>query len=80
MFANCRSQFLLDRLGRCIKLVVSTDSTSCEQFEHLYYYTRKTHENNSYHSGERLNQNGEKATSQIGDNESLYLHDMKNVF
>ena len=29
MFANGRSQFLLDRIGRCIKLFVSTDSTSC---------------------------------------------------
>ena len=30
--ANCRSQFLLDRLGRCIKLFVSTESTSCHRF------------------------------------------------
>ena len=29
LFANCRSQCLLDRLGRCIKLFVSTDSRSC---------------------------------------------------
>ena len=26
MLANCRSQFLLDRLGRCLNLLVSTDS------------------------------------------------------
>ena len=32
VFANCRSQFLLDRLGRCLKLFVSTDSTSCHEF------------------------------------------------
>ena len=32
MLANCRLQFLLDRLGRCLKLFVSTDSTSCHQF------------------------------------------------
>ena len=31
MLANCRSQFLLDRLGRCLKLFVSTDSTSCHE-------------------------------------------------
>ena len=31
-FANCKSQFLLDRLGRCITLFVSTDSTSCHEF------------------------------------------------
>ena len=30
--ANCRLQFLLDRLGRCLKLFVSTDSTSCHEF------------------------------------------------
>ena len=32
VFANCRSQFLLDRLGRCILLFVSSDSTSCHEF------------------------------------------------
>ena len=32
MFANGRSQFLLDRLGRCLKLFVLTDSTSCHEF------------------------------------------------
>ena len=32
VLANCRSQFLLDRLGRCLKLFVSTDSTSCHEF------------------------------------------------
>ena len=32
LFANCRSQFLLDRLGRCIKLIVSSESISCHEF------------------------------------------------
>ena len=31
-FADCRSQFLLDRLGRCLKLIVSSGSTSCHEF------------------------------------------------
>ena len=30
--ANCRSQFLLDRLGRSLKLFVSSESTSCHKF------------------------------------------------
>ena len=29
LLANCRSQFLLDRLGRCLKEFVSTDSQAC---------------------------------------------------
>ena len=32
LFANCRSQFLLDRLGGCLKLFVSTESTSPYEF------------------------------------------------
>ena len=32
MLAKCRSQFLLDRLRRCLKLFVSTDSTSRHEF------------------------------------------------
>ena len=32
LFANCRSQFLLDRLGRCLKLFISTDGTSSHEF------------------------------------------------
>ena len=32
MLPNCRSQFLLDRRGRCFKLFVSTESTSCHEF------------------------------------------------
>ena len=31
-FPDCRSQFLLDRLGRCLKLIVSSGSTSCHEF------------------------------------------------
>ena len=43
MFANCRSQFLLDRLGRC--LYVSSDSTSCHEFASQFcpaFFVRKT--------------------------------------
>ena len=32
VLANGSSQFLLDRMGRCFKLFVSTDSTSCYEF------------------------------------------------
>ena len=32
LLANCRSQFLLDRFGRCLKLFVSNDSPSCHEF------------------------------------------------
>ena len=46
MLANCRSQFLLDRLGRCLKLFVSTDSISCHEFASQFglaiFYKRKT--------------------------------------
>ena len=35
VLANCRSQLLLDRLGRCLNLFVSTDSTSCQKFARL---------------------------------------------
>ena len=51
LFANCRSQLLLDHLGRCLKLVVgpSTDSTSCHEFASQFglaiFYTRKTPKN-----------------------------------
>ena len=31
-FADCKSQFLLDRLGRCLKLIVSSGSASCHEF------------------------------------------------
>ncbi len=34
--ANCRSEFLLDRLGRYRKLFVSTESTSCLEFISLF--------------------------------------------
>ena len=44
--ANCRSRFWLDRLGRCLKLFVSTDSTSCHKFASQFglaiFYSRKT--------------------------------------
>ena len=32
VFANSRSQFLLDRLGKCLQLFVSSDSISCNEF------------------------------------------------
>ena len=32
MFVHCRSQFLIDRLGRCLKLIVSSESISCHEF------------------------------------------------
>ena len=46
VFANCRSQFFLDRLERCLKLFVSSDSTSCHEFASLFglaiFYAQKT--------------------------------------
>ena len=36
MLASCRSQFLLDRLGKCLKLFVSTVGTSCHKFASQY--------------------------------------------
>ena len=104
LLANSRSQFLLDCLGRCLKLFISTDSTSSHEFASqfglaIFLYAKNTQKlsrrpspvqvfvecaghgrsiasdnmssNNSDHSGERLSQNG--------DNESLYLQDLKNV-
>ena len=45
MLANSRSQFLLDRPGRCLKLFVLTESTSCHELASLFgqaiFYTRK---------------------------------------
>ena len=45
--ANCRSQFLLDHLGRCLKLFVSCESTSCHKFSSQFGLatldTPKTH-------------------------------------
>ncbi len=35
-FADCRSQFLLDRLGRCLKLIVSYRGTSSHEFASLF--------------------------------------------
>ena len=47
VLANSRSQFLLDRLGRCLKLFVSTETISCHEFASQFglanLYTRKTH-------------------------------------
>ena len=45
VLANCGSQLLLDRLGICLKLIVSTDITSshevASQFGLAFFYTRK---------------------------------------
>ena len=45
--ANCRSQFLLDRLGRCLKLFVSSESTFSHKFASQFglaiFYTREKH-------------------------------------
>ena len=45
--ANCRLPFLLDRLGRCIKLFVWSESTTCHMFASQFglaiFYMRKTH-------------------------------------
>ena len=44
-FADCKSQFLLDRLGRCLKLIVSYRGTSSHEFASQFglefFYTRK---------------------------------------
>ena len=44
MFANCRSQFLLDRLGKCLKLFVSTDTPefALQLGLAIFLYMRKT--------------------------------------
>ena len=48
LFENCRSQFLLDRLGSCFKLFVSTDSTSSNELASQFglaivLYAKNTH-------------------------------------
>ena len=117
---------MLDRLGICLKLFVSTDSTSSHEFASqfglaMFLYAKNTqnvlkpchlHEclfqltsdrprkgaatasrlvasdtpnsdnlngDNCGHSGDRLNQNGEKATSKNGDNDSLQIHGLNNL-
>ena len=45
-FADCRSQFLLDRLGRCLKLTVSYRGTSSHEFASqfgLAFFIREKH-------------------------------------
>ena len=49
LMSVCRcsqTAFLLDRLGRCLKLFVSTDSTCCHEFASQFglaiFYTQKT--------------------------------------
>ena len=47
VLANSRSQFLLDRLGRCLKLFVSTESISCHEFASQFglpiFFVREKH-------------------------------------
>ena len=46
MLANCRSQYLLDGLGRYLKLFVSTDIISCHEFAsqfRLDFFIREKH-------------------------------------
>ena len=126
LFANCGSQLLLDRLGRCIKLFVSSECTSSHEFVSQFglaicFYAKNTQNalkpcrlreclfkwtsdrqrkgavtsprlvasdipnsdnlkgDNCGYSGDRLSQNGEKATSQNGDNDGLYIHGLNNL-
>ena len=114
------------RLGRCLKLFVSTDSPSCHAFVSqiglaIFLYAKSTQTlaetvsprkclfqwtsdrprkgavtasrlvasntsnsvklngDNCGHSGDRLSQNGERATSQNGNNKSLYIHGLNNL-
>ena len=48
VLANCRSKFLLDCLRRCLKLFVSTESTSCHEFasqfgQDIFLYMKNGH-------------------------------------
>ena len=47
--SDCRSQFLLDRLERCLKLIVSYRGTSSHEFASQFglefFYTRKNYKN-----------------------------------
>ena len=45
MLANCRSQFLLDRLGRCITLFVSTVTISRLNSAKDFLYAKNTKNN-----------------------------------
>ena len=43
VYANCRSQLLVDHFGRCLKLFVSTDGPSSHEFGLAFFvYARKT--------------------------------------
>ena len=52
-----KSQFLLDRLGRCLKLFVSTESTYSHelgsQFGLAFFYSRKKHQKSIAKTGSR---------------------------
>ena len=46
VLGNYRSQFLLDRIGRCLKSFLSTDSTFCHEFASQFglefFYAKNT--------------------------------------
>ena len=53
VLANYRSRFLLDRLGICVQLFVSTDSTSCHEFASqigldIFVYVKNTQNYHKY--------------------------------
>ena len=53
VLANSRSQFLLDRLGRCLKLFVLTESISCREFASqfglaIFLYAKNTQNYREY--------------------------------
>ena len=53
VIANCRLQFLLNRLGRCFKLFLSTESISCHEFAsqfglEIFLYAKNTQNYREY--------------------------------
>ena len=53
MLANCRSQFLLNRIGRCLKLFVSTENISSHEFASqfgldIFLYAKNTQNYREY--------------------------------
>ena len=60
LFANGRSQFLLDRLGRCLKLFVSTASPFSHEFASQFgldiYILSKNIQNLTRHANVQLNE------------------------
>ena len=60
------------RKGAVTPVAVDLSSAMCRNGDNL-------NDDNSDQSGDRLRQNGEKATSQNGDNESLNFHGLKKL-